>query len=534
LTGTVTDNTNAVVAGVDITVTNTGTGVERKTLTSEQGDYTVPFLAPGDYRISVQKEGFETLNRDNIRLEVNKTARIDFTLSVGSITETVEVTAGTPLIESDTSAIGQVVETKAIEDLPLNGRNFVQLAILGPGVVGVGFGARGTIMSGNRPDDLRPGSELFSNGNREGSNNFLYDGVDNNERLTLAITLRPSVEAVREFKIQTSLFSAEQGRNAGATVNVISKSGSNDWHGSLYEFLRNDKLDARQYFANPNDKKPSFRQNQFGGSVGGKIIANKLFFFGNYEGFRKSQENARLITVPTLAMRTGDFSAVRDIFDPNTTVADATTTSKFRNDPFANRLIPESRFDAVTSRLADAYPAPTGSGLTNNLTVAPKDLQRWNQGDVRIDFNANEKNLFFGRFSQQNTTSTKPSTFAPTTVAGMTTPVSLGNEDTFAGDSTLKAYNSVFSWIRTEVQAVSRISEDQPGHEPRRLPDHLYVRVPAPSVGSADRGFLRNSTALFRTAAPAAAGACARAGDPAFPGWAAGPARLVYGKKWPG
>src|SRR5690606_11234070 len=162
----------------------------------------------------------------------------------------------------------------------------------------------------------------------------------------------------------------------------------------------------------------------------------KLFYFGNYEGFRKSQENARLITVPTMAMRVGDFSAVRDIYDPTTTVADDTASSKFRNDPFANRMIPESRFDSVTRRLAAAYPAPTSAGLTNNLTVAPKDLQRWNQGDVRIDFNANEKNLFFGRFSQQNTTSTKPSTFAPTTVAGMTTPVSLGNEDTFAGDST--------------------------------------------------------------------------------------------------
>jgi hypothetical protein len=144
-----------------------------------------------------------------------------------------------------------VIETKAIQDLPLNGRNFVQLAILGPGVTGVGFGSRGTIMSGNRPDDLRPGSELFANGNREGSNNFLMDGADNNERLTLSIVLRPSVEAGREFKIQTNLFAADPGHNSGATINVITKSGSNEWHGSLYEYLRNDKLDARNYFALP-------------------------------------------------------------------------------------------------------------------------------------------------------------------------------------------------------------------------------------------------------------------------------------------
>jgi len=279
LTGSVSDASQAAVPGAEVTATGIGTGLERKTTTNQQGDYTLPFLPPGEYRVRVQKEGFRQVSRDNFRLEVNQVARVDFTLEVGEVTETMEVTGAAPLIESDTSAIGQVIEGKAIEDLPLNGRNFVQLAILGPGVVGVGFGAAGTIMSGTWPDDLRPGSELFSNGNREGANNFLMDGVDNNERLTLAIVLRPSVEAVREFKIQTNMFSADQGRNAGATINVITKSGSNDWHGSAYEFLRNDVLDARNYFAPSTSPKPAFRQNQFGGSFGGKIVPNKLFFF---------------------------------------------------------------------------------------------------------------------------------------------------------------------------------------------------------------------------------------------------------------
>ncbi len=309
LTGSVADSTGASVPGAEVTASNQETGAERSAQTNTTGSYTIPFLPPGTYTVVVNKEGFNAILRENVRLEVNQVARIDFSLEVGSVSETIEVTGALQSLESDSSSIGQVIETRAIEDLPLNGRNFVQLATLGPGVTGVGFGAANTIMSGNRPDDLRPGSELFSNGNREGSNNFLYDGVDNNERLTLAITLRPSVEAVREFKIQTNLFSAEQGRNAGATVNVISKSGSNEWHGSLYEFLRNDKLDARQYFADPNDAKPSFRQNQFGGSFGGKVVENKLFFFTNYEGFRKSQENAAVVTVPTMAMRNGDFSS---------------------------------------------------------------------------------------------------------------------------------------------------------------------------------------------------------------------------------
>ncbi len=449
LTGAVVDSTGASVPGAEVTASNQETGAERAAQTNATGAYTIPFLSPGPYTVVVNKEGFRAVLREDVRLEVNQVGRIDFTLEVGSVTETVEVTGALPTLDSDSSSVGQVIEQKAIADLPLNGRNFVQLAILGPGVTGVGFGSAGTIMSGNRPDDLRPGSELFSNGNREGSNNFLYDGVDNNERLTLAITLRPSVEAVREFKIQTNLFSAEQGRNAGATVNVISKSGSNEWHGSLYEFLRNDKLDARQYFADPDAAKPSFRQNQFGGSLGGRIVPNKLFFFGNYEGFRKSQENAAVVTVPTAEMRAGDFSGVRDIFDPLTTVADSSARSGFINDPFPNRLIPAARVDSVTGRLARAYPLPIRSGLTNNFNVAPKDRQRWNQGDVRVDLNANEKNVVFGRFSQQNTVTTKPSTFRPVTIEGMSQEVSLGNENTFAGDSDLEAYNAVLSWIHT-------------------------------------------------------------------------------------
>ncbi|MBK9168952.1 MAG: TonB-dependent receptor [Bryobacterales bacterium] len=384
-----------------------------------------------------------------MRLEVNQTVRVDFPLDVGSVTETVQVTEAVPLIDADTSAIGQVIETKAIEDLPLNGRNFVQLAILGPGVSGVGFGSRGTIMSGTRPDDLRPGSEIFANGNREGSNNFLYDGADNNDRLTLSITLRPSVEAVREFKIQTNMFAADQGRNAGATVNVISKSGSNEWHGSAYEFLRNDALDARNFFARPDQEKPAFRQNQFGASFGGRVIPNKLFFFGNYEGFRRRLENTSVNTVPTLAMRQGDFSGVRDIFNPFSTVPDASAPSRFSRSPFPNRQIPQSLWDPVTRKLINAYPLPESAGLVNNQVTNPKDKQKWDQGDLRMDWNLSEKNVFFGRFSRQDTVTTRPATFAPVTIDGISTPVSLGSEASFAGDSALKTYNSVLTWIRT-------------------------------------------------------------------------------------
>lgn len=449
LTGQVTDSSGAAVPGAEVVATNIRTGAERRTQTDSDGQYSLPFLNPDEYSISVRREGFRVHEQRGLRLEVNQVARVDVTLELGAVTEAVRVTAAAPLIDSDTSAVGQVVETKAVEDLPLNGRNFVQLATLGPGVTGVGFGAKGTIMSGTRPDDLRPGSEIFANGNREGSNNFLFDGVDNNERLTLSIVLRPSVESVREFKIQTNLFAADQGRNSGATVNVITKSGSNEWHGSAYEFLRNQSMDAKPFFTPPGASTPTLRQNQFGGSFGGKIVPNKLFFFTNYEGFRRRQERVFVNTVPTAEMRRGDFSGVRDIFDPATLQPDASARSGYVRSPFPNRQIPTNRWDSITTKLINAYPLPTRAGLVNNHTSTPKERQNWDQGDGRIDWNWNENNTIFGRFSRQDTATTRPSTFAPVTLAGIDTPVSLGNEDTFAGTSNLIAYNAVLSWVHT-------------------------------------------------------------------------------------
>jgi hypothetical protein len=450
ITGTVTDKTGALVAGAEIVIVNTKTGTERKAVSNEGGAYTIPFLTPGDgFTVTVQKPGFRQAKAENLRLEVNQVARLDFALEVGAVTESVNVSASAALIEADSSAVGQVVETKAIQDLPLNGRNFVQLAILAPGVSGVGFGSRGTIMSGTRPDDLRPGSELFANGNREGSNNFLIDGADNNERLTLSIVLRPSVEAVREFKMQTNMFAAEQGRNPGATVNIITKSGSNELHGSAYEFLRNDIIDAKNFFTPAGGKTPELRQHQFGASAGGPVFKNKLFFFTNYEGYRRKQEKTFVNTVPTAEMRVGDFGAVRDIFDPLTTRAAAGTASGYTRDPFPNRQIPLDRFDAVTRKLVNAYPLPQRAGLVNNHTTVPGEQQRWDQGDGRMDWNWNEKNSVFGRFSRQDTTTTRPSTFTPVTLPGLSSPVSLGNEDTFAGSSNLKTYNAVLNWVHT-------------------------------------------------------------------------------------
>ncbi len=446
LVGTVRDSSGAVIAGAKVVLTNDATGVSRTTTSEQDGNYSFIGLQPGRYTLNVEQQGFRKLAQSGIELQVNQRAQVDVSLQIGAVGETVEITGSAPLLESQSSVLGSVIQERQVQDLPLNGRNFVQLAILSPGVSGAGQGMRGTIMSGTRPDDLRPGTELFVNGNRESSNNYLYDGVDNNDRLTLAIIVRPAVEAIKEFKIQTNLFSAEQGRNPGGQVNVVTKSGGNDFHGAAYEFLRNEALDANNFFSNrAGAKKPPFRQNQFGGAIGGPIIKNKTFFFGDYDGFRQRLGRLFVNTVPTVKMRQGDFSEVTaGIFDPATTVQTGTT---FTRQQFANNLIPQNRWDAVTAKLINAYPLPTSSALVNNLVTTPKRAQDWDQYDVRVDHSHNEANTFFVRHSWSKTATTNPYTFPAVNLAGVGKAVGIGNEDTFAGTSALIAHHNVVNWV---------------------------------------------------------------------------------------
>ena len=446
LVGTVKDDAGAVVRGARVTIRNEATSVSRSITTASDGNYIFTSLQPGRYAITVEAQGFRKLERTGIELQVNQRAEVDLDLQVGQVGETVLVASTTPLLESQSSALGSVIQETQVQDLPLNGRNFVQLAILSPGVSGTGFGMRGTIMSGTRPDDLRPGTELFVNGNRESSNNYLYDGIDNNDRLTLAIVVRPAVEAIKEFKIQTNLFSAEQGRNPGGQVNVVTKSGGNDFHGAAYEFLRNEVLDANNFFSNrAGQGKPPFKQNQFGGAVGGPIIKGKTFFFGDYDGFRQRLGRVFVNTVPTLKMREGDFSEVPGgIFDPATTVQNGST---FTRQQFLNNRITRDRWDPVTAKLLAAYPLPTSSALVNNLVTTPKRSQDWDQYDIRVDHTHNDKHSFFGRYSWSKTATTNPFTFAPVQLPGLSKAVGLGNEDTFAGTSTLRAHHAVLNWV---------------------------------------------------------------------------------------
>ena len=248
LSGVVTDPTGAAVGKVKITAANTETGQSKDAVTDESGAYLITQLPPGVYNLSAEAPGFRKIVENAVTLEVSQRARLDFKLQLGQVSETVEVQGAAPLLESQSSTLGNVVSERLVEDIPLNGRNFVTLAIMTPGVNGTGFSTSGTIMSGTRPDDKRPDSDIFSNGNREGDNNFLYDGIDNNERHTFSIVLRPAVAAVREFKLQTYLYAADVGRNSGAVVDVVSKSGTNQLHGSLFEFLREFRHGLAQLF----------------------------------------------------------------------------------------------------------------------------------------------------------------------------------------------------------------------------------------------------------------------------------------------
>jgi hypothetical protein len=455
LNGTVVDQTGAAVPNAKVTVTQADTGVSRQTVSDSAGNYLFTALQPSVYNLSAEASGFKRVVQNGLELQIDQRAEINLKLQLGNVNESVQVTGTAALLETESSSLGSVTNTKLVEDLPLNGRNFVQLATLAPGANGTGYSVSGTIMSGTRPDDRRPGSEVFTNGNREGSNDFLYDGIDNNDRLTLSIVLRPPIEAIKEFKVQTNLYSADLGRNSGAAVDVVTKSGTNQIHGSAFEFLRNSWMDARSFFNVVGTPFPSFRYNQFGGSLSGPVVLpkyngkDKTFFFVDYEGYRRSSLNTLVVTLPTVAERTGDFSGIKNtIYDPSTTtVLAGSNPIVYTRMPFPENIIPSSRFDPLAAKLISAYPVPLTSGLANNYTSNMIQTQQWDQGDIRIDHQFSASDAFFGRWSRQVTTTVIPNTYPATTLPGISQPIALGNEDSFAGSDVQGAQQGVVSYV---------------------------------------------------------------------------------------
>jgi len=326
LNGQVTDSSKASVPGVQISATNSDTGLRRVVATNERGLFTIPLLDPGMYDIVVQKEGFRTISQAGVKLDVAQVARLDFVLDIGSVTEQVNVTADAPLLDSSSSSLSHLIENKRIVELPLSGRNAYSFATLVPGVRASRGFSRVAV-------DMYADQFVSINGSRSNQNQFQMDGGTNTTAGFNGPGLFPSVDMVAEYKVQTNNFSAEYSETAGGVVNVVTKTGTNQFHGALYEFLRNNIFNANDFFSNrAGREQPPFRFNQFGGTIGGPIRKNTTFFFFAYEGLRWTRGMTVQGTLPTELQRAGDFSATRNqngglinVYDP-TTVQDCPAT----------------------------------------------------------------------------------------------------------------------------------------------------------------------------------------------------------------
>jgi hypothetical protein len=456
--GTVTDQSGGVINGAKVIVTNEGTGASLTITTGSDGVYKFTPVRIGSYKIDVTYQGFQAVTTKGVVVDVGAQVVQNFTLKPGNVNQTIEVSAAAPLLESQDASVGQVVDSTNVNNLPLNGRNFTFLAQLSAGVNTPQADTRGNAASG----------AFSANGNRPAQNNYLLDGIDNNSDTVdflngTNFVVLPPVDAIQEFKVQTSDFSAEFGRSGAAVLNATIKSGTNEFHGSGWEFFRNDKLDAADFFENAGDvPKGELRQNQFGTTIGGPVIIphvfngkNKLFFFADYEGLRRVQGTILTGSVPTVAERnslngtgaTVDFSdlitgqsgtttddlgrtvPIGTIFNPATTrtvtagqvdpVTGLTATATgFASDPFSTcplstvnyvtttgcnlNQIPRGQLDTNAIKLLNLYPLPTTSSLFENFASSPKLFEHSNAFDTRMDANFNDKNQLFYRFSYKD------------------------------------------------------------------------------------------------------------------------------------
>lgn len=404
ITGLVTDSTGAAVANAEVTITNLATNQLRNLKTTSSGTYTVPFLTPGQYKVEAKAAGFKSAVANNRTLQVGDSMRVDFSLDVGQVSESVEVAASAEMLQTSSTSTGTVIEQKRIVELPLNGRNYLQLVRLAPNVsaeMPAGGQANG------RQGGERSNQALSIAGMRQQFNRFTLDGVENTDINFNTFVVRPSIDAIQEFKVQSGVYSAEFGR-APSQINVNTKPGSNEYHGVLFHFLRNDAIQARQWLqAGP---KNPFRRNQFGFTLDGPLsipkvfdAKNKLFFMVNYEGLRERKAGVRRTTVADQAMIGGDFSgpAHLPIFDPATIRA---VGSSGTANPFPNNRIPANRIHPTFGKLLQFYELPnipgaiTGVSPFNYERNAPNPVD-WDQLTTRIDWNESTMSQWFGRYS---------------------------------------------------------------------------------------------------------------------------------------
>jgi len=420
LTGDVRDGSGAGVAKATITVTQTETGDVTKTTSGQDGGYTVTNLRPGLYTVTVEAPSFRRFVQEGVRLTTGERIRLDMSLTVGGVNEEVKVTADASLLRTETGSLGQVILNRRIVDLPLNGRNFFTLITLVPGV------------AAPPPTTAGPSFPRL-NGGRPRVNEYLYDGISALQPEPGQVAFNPVVDAIQEFKVEINSPPAEFGRFNGGVVNLTTKSGANDLHGTVFEFLRNEALNARNLFAPAtpdNPKKPAFRRNQYGFAVGGPVVKDHTFFFGDFQGMRQLTGRVAISNVPTLAQRSGNFAANlgAPLFLQTTTTDGVTTLSAVTTNTgtpinvidtngntiqarvgqifrvsdrraYAGNIIPLADFDSVARKLLDRYPPPTSTGAANNFRRVANEGINQDQFDIRLDHRFSDKDQIFGRYS---------------------------------------------------------------------------------------------------------------------------------------
>jgi hypothetical protein len=397
VTGRITDPTGAAIVGATVTATEVDRRTAWPTETTVEGVYALPRIPAGTYEITVEARGFRTAVRPGIRLEINQRARLDIQMELGAVTETVEITGAPPLLQTEKTDVGSVISANTNVSLPLNGRNFINLTLLAPGVTTPN---PATFASGQRTGG---GGRPYVNGNREQANNFLLDGVVNNHEAANFTSYQPNVDAIQEFKMITNNASAEFGNFQGGIINVTLKSGTNDLHGSLFEFLRNDKLNANNWARNWNgNPRLAIRQSVFGGTIGGPVIPDKMFFFADYQGLRQANPGVPgTITVMPLEFRQGDFSRLSSergvtLYNPLALAANG------NRQPFPNNQIPANMMNVVARNLfssTDLYPAPLDSALRfNQLNTSNRSVYT-DQGDAKVDAKLSSKDDLSVRYS---------------------------------------------------------------------------------------------------------------------------------------
>ncbi len=427
IVGRISDPSGSAVPGAAIKVTNVDTGTVRELHSNESGSYVVPLLQPGNYRLTISKEGFQPVSRAGIALLVDQVMRVDQALALGSMSQEVMVTASTPLLESETSAIGQVVDSAKIQSMPLNGRSSFRLVQLTPGLQ-ASPASNGQF--GDIPVNTNQDTTFSINGGRQMSNEILIDGVPSTTGQFNTITTIPSIEATREFKVQSSNLSAEWGRFGGGVVNVSTRSGTNEFHGALYEYLRNNVFDSNEFFNKGAGLSiPPFHMNQFGGAIGGPVHLGKLyngrnrtFFFSDYQGTRYRRGDASRFSIPTAEQRNGDFSktftqtgAPIVIYDPSSTRANPSAAGQSIRTPFAGNILPANRIDPIAKKLIAYYPQPNTTGdpftvFNNYAENATRSIDQ-DQVSARIDHNFSDSYRIFGRMAQNRTSLTQPNLY---------------------------------------------------------------------------------------------------------------------------